>query len=310
MATYYVKTDGDDSKDGLSWANAWATLDKAFTSSLDGDTVVVNDGTYTGADNRDVDAHGRDITLQSLNGPLVTILDAESSGRHLEMDSAEKSLVIDGFTFKNGYVANDGGSIYMSGSGKDDPTPTFKNCIWDNCYVDGANHEGGAIDCGFGGPEFINCIFTGCYSDADDGGACYFHEYDIDTAKRPTFRNCTFYNCSAVNGGCIYMYGDDVSMYNCIFNNCSASSSGDYFYTANGGKFLLYSCCYDNSAGYYVDSGTGGSLTADEHCITDDPLLDTDLSLQKGSPCIDTGDNSYNSETYDIIGNPRIANGG
>jgi hypothetical protein len=44
---YYVKTDGSDSADGLSWATAFATIGKAITVSANGDVVDVNEGTYT-----------------------------------------------------------------------------------------------------------------------------------------------------------------------------------------------------------------------------------------------------------------------
>lgn len=43
---YYVKTTGNDSNDGESWANAWATINKAATTVADGTTVHIGHGTY------------------------------------------------------------------------------------------------------------------------------------------------------------------------------------------------------------------------------------------------------------------------
>lgn len=43
---YYVKTTGDDAKDGLSWANAWKTINKAATTVTDGVIVRIGFGTY------------------------------------------------------------------------------------------------------------------------------------------------------------------------------------------------------------------------------------------------------------------------
>lgn len=43
---FYVKTTGNDSNDGESWANAWATINKAATTVLDGTTVHIGFGTY------------------------------------------------------------------------------------------------------------------------------------------------------------------------------------------------------------------------------------------------------------------------
>jgi hypothetical protein len=45
-AEYYVKTDGDDLKNGYSWTNGWKTINKAATSVADGTTVHIGFGTY------------------------------------------------------------------------------------------------------------------------------------------------------------------------------------------------------------------------------------------------------------------------
>ena len=45
-ADHYVKTAGDDAKDGKSWANAWATINKAATTVADGTTVRIGFGDY------------------------------------------------------------------------------------------------------------------------------------------------------------------------------------------------------------------------------------------------------------------------
>lgn len=43
---YYVKVGGNDSLDGGSWANAWATINKAATTVADGKTVHIGFGDY------------------------------------------------------------------------------------------------------------------------------------------------------------------------------------------------------------------------------------------------------------------------
>lgn len=45
-ATYYVKTDGNNASDGLSWANAWAHPNKTNGSLNDGDSVIFAAGQY------------------------------------------------------------------------------------------------------------------------------------------------------------------------------------------------------------------------------------------------------------------------
>lgn len=91
MTTYYVKTDGNDGLDGLSWANAWLTVNKAATTATASDTVIYADGTYdlgTGQATWNSGSAGNVITHQAFNrrlaaweqsaiGTCVT-LDAES----------------------------------------------------------------------------------------------------------------------------------------------------------------------------------------------------------------------------------------
>jgi hypothetical protein len=43
---YYVRVGGNDALDGKSWANAWATIDKAATTLTDGQTAHIEPGVY------------------------------------------------------------------------------------------------------------------------------------------------------------------------------------------------------------------------------------------------------------------------
>lgn len=43
---FYVKTGGDNTKNGYSWTNAWNTINKAATTVTDGSTVRIGFGTY------------------------------------------------------------------------------------------------------------------------------------------------------------------------------------------------------------------------------------------------------------------------
>jgi len=46
---YFVATDGDDAADGLSWTNAFLTVQQAIDTAVAGDTIIVAPGAYAGA---------------------------------------------------------------------------------------------------------------------------------------------------------------------------------------------------------------------------------------------------------------------
>jgi len=103
----------------------YPTIQAGINASVDGDTVLVADGTYTGEGNRDIDFTGKTIVVMSENGPGSCVIDCQNSGRGFYFHSGESSTsIVHGFTITNGDAWPDGGGIICSSS-----SPTISNNI-------------------------------------------------------------------------------------------------------------------------------------------------------------------------------------
>ncbi len=144
------------------------TIQAAIDASIEFDTVLVAQGTYTGPGNLDLDFGGRDIVVMSENGPEVTIIDCQGTEaephRGLYFHSGESNqAVLQGFTITNGYAIN-GGAISCVNS-----SPTIRDNIVTNCR---AAHYGAGIHCTYSNSQILgNTITENIGSDiGGDGG--------------------------------------------------------------------------------------------------------------------------------------------
>lgn len=86
----YVAQDG---------SGEYTSIQQAILASSDGDEVIVAPGVYF----ERIDFHGRRIVVRSTDGPLATIIDADSTGTVVTMESNEnRQTVLAGFTLRGG----------------------------------------------------------------------------------------------------------------------------------------------------------------------------------------------------------------
>jgi hypothetical protein len=143
----------------------YPTIQAAIDVAVDGDTIIVAPGTYTGPSNRDIDLFGKAITVRSESGPENCIIDCQGSkatphrGFRFCNDETLESIV-EGFTIVNGYAPYEmidgyyydvGGGIFCNWS-----SPTIRNCILRNNKA--GYWGGGGIYCGYGSPIISNTI--------------------------------------------------------------------------------------------------------------------------------------------------------
>jgi hypothetical protein len=222
----------------------YPTIQDAIDDSNDGDIIEVQPGTYTGDGNRDIDFKGKAITVRSENGPEVTIIDCENSGRGFYFHNGEdENSIVDGFTITRGVGYNGGGilcdnnsspivsnSIFHGNLGTNSggglaafyASPTVKDCTF---RENRGGNVGGGATCANSGALITGCIFVGnyCTNFSADGGGMY-----IPGDPSPTIMNCLFVGNKTARdggGGGIRAYRSSPTIVNCTF----AGNNSDYY---------------------------------------------------------------------------------
>jgi len=162
--------------------NQYPTIQAAINACVNGDTVLVADGTYTGAGNKNLDFGGRAIVVMSESDASECIIDCQSSGRGAYFHSGEtSSAVLKGFTIRNGNSSY-GGGINITGA-----SPTIERCIIRGNTS--SNSYGGGIYVSSGSPDILHCTLT--INSSKYGGGIYA------TNSAMTVNSCIIVNNSA-----------------------------------------------------------------------------------------------------------------
>ena len=246
---YVDGTNGDDSRDGESWATAVKTIQRGIDLAQNGFVVLVANGTYTGTGNKDLDFNGKAMHLNSVGGAANCIIDCENSGRGFYFHSGEtNNAIVEGFTIQNGSVGYDGGGgVCCLGS-----SPTITNCTFSGNLVFGS---GGAVACyNSSSPTITNCTFSGNLGGAltapgagVGGGAVYC------SSSSPTITNCTITGNAAGDGGGVCCYSSSPT-----FTNCTISGNTTATYAGGGGGV----CC-DYSSPTFTNCTISGNSAYD-----------------------------------------------
>lgn len=249
------------------------TIQAGIDASLDGDTVLVAAGTYSGDGNRDLDFNSKAITVMSANGAENCVIDCggseEENHRGFIFQSGEdENSIVQGFTIRNGYSYYDwGGGILC-----DDASPSILYCVIRNCRAISDNMNGGSgggIACleysspkifyctiidnhstmSSGGimcasksaPQIMNCLISGNTTDYRGGG--------LGFANDGTLANCVIQENHARQGGAIWLYNSSVAIHNCIISENSAEvDGGGLFFQVHADPIISNCTIISNSA--------------------------------------------------------------
>lgn len=181
----------------------YPTIQAGINAAAPGDIVLVGDGTYTGPGNVDLDFGGKNITVQSVNGAVKTIIDCQGSSstphRGFYFHNGETSAAIRGFTVKNGDPEFDpnndrGGAISIINASH----PTIANCTISD------NQNNGVYVSGSSNPTFTNCTFD---ANLINGITSY-------SGSHLTITNCAFTN---TQGAGVEVFQSNSTVTNCTF---------------------------------------------------------------------------------------------
>jgi beta propeller repeat protein/parallel beta-helix repeat protein len=308
----------------------YATIQQAIQASNNGDTVVVEPGTYletidflgknitvTGTDPEDPDIVAATVINGGRNGSVVTFVSGETS-----------EAVLTGFTITGGYgtvISEVGNNIYWgAGIFCFGTSPTIKgNIITDNigpievmgnqklCYGAGiGTFQSGATianniiknNSGYAGAIFIagddkvcnNLIYDN--SAVIGGGVIQFSGRLINNTIVGNDTNASA-QAGSGPGGNLYIVIDNQFPPGQVLNNiiCNALSGGGISGEGDiDGSLISFNNVWGNAQGNYMQlpdmTGTYGNISENPMFVDEQAK---DFHLQMDSPCIDAGDPDY-----------------
>ncbi len=217
---YVDAANGDNANDGLTAATAKLTLKAAISASKNPSTenvVQVAAGTYTGADNKNLDFGGYNIKLIGA-GAALTVIDLQNDGRFLDLKTGEtKASLVDGFTIRNGNVTTQGMAVNVVNAGL-----SIRNCVIENNTASAATggylYSSAALYASAGNVAVQNTRFInnrGIASGSSGGmgmgggnaGAMY-----LTGSSNVSIDGCEFIANKGYNAGAVYQYGANVTV--------------------------------------------------------------------------------------------------
>jgi predicted outer membrane repeat protein len=244
----YVSPAGNDTIGGGTVSNPFKTLQYSLRCVVDGGTLHVLAGNYTGAGNSGLTISSN-VNIVG-DGQTSTVITATSSGSMF-------TITMDKYGNRIATLTNTTpGNIFNINPGI---TVSISNLTLQN----GSAVQGGAIY-NNGTLNIANCTLTGNSVYQSDLHATYQYTYlytfykggAIYNTGTLSIANCTFTgNCASYQGGAIYNNGTIVLMSNCTFTNNTATTTSDGGAIYNEGTISLNNCTFTNNT-----AGEGGAI--------------------------------------------------
>jgi len=260
----------------------FSTIQAALDAATDGDTIIVRDGYYTGAGNRDIDFQGKAVHLKSENGPENCIIDAQGTQAepHKCFDFSNSSdWAIEGFTLTGG---SHGGLYCVDSSGSICSNTILLNTGGSgiNCYRSAAiiadnsieGNNGYGISCSYSPLEISGNTVRGNAAGGISGNPAVIID-NLITGNTGTgiygspdviSDNLVTENVSLTRGGGIFCSTSTVVITeNLIAANTSAVSGGGIYSSNDSSPIITNNRIIGNMANGSASDGNGGGLFVD-----------------------------------------------
>jgi len=274
-------------------------IQDGIDAAVDGDSILVAEGVYTGIGNRDLYIPWKRIYIISESGPESTVIDCEYLSDGVTFYSDGEAL-LEGFTVRqgiHGLICNGGENAVV------------RRCIFSENNAGSGGSFGGGIQ-NWGSLPILDCKISNNYA-SFGGGICWFSFLNPQIIYGCEITN----NLAEWRGGAIYYHDGNewsnrMEVTACTIYGNSAGETGSVAYVNSvsysfASPFLvLNSCIVKENSDPYFDFAFGGSVEVNYTNfetgwpglgnINEDPLfldpLNGDFRLHASSPCIDIGD--------------------
>jgi hypothetical protein len=329
--THYVDLNSTNpSPPYADWSTAATNIQDAVAAALAGDIVLVSNGVYaTGGkvmagDLTNRVALDKALTLQSVNGPQVTVLQGQWDAATTNGLGAVRcawltnGAILNGFTLRSGATRAVGDLVTLLNGGGVWCWST--NALVTNCIITGnaASFSGGGAYQG----QFTRCVFSTNRAVTGDGGGAQGGTLISCSLLGNTAGHAGGATMSGTTRGSIYIgnaagegggaYGG--TLVNCTLVGNSSPRGGGGVDSASLSNCIIFFNAPTNWRGsQFTYCCTTPLPTGGFGNITNEPVLvdlaGGNLRLQPGSPCINTGSNALAAAGPDLDGNPRIVGG-
>ncbi|MFH1689757.1 MAG: right-handed parallel beta-helix repeat-containing protein [Candidatus Eisenbacteria bacterium] len=229
------------------------TIQEGVNAAAEGDTVLVDHGTYAGPLNRSISFLGINRCLVSKDGADSTIIDCEQADRAFLFGTGEtEASIVDGFTVVNGGGRPfNGGAIYIYGA-----SPTIRNCV----FRQNTAADAGAVLCLYSSSTISDCTFVDNSANSQFGGAlaCSY--------SSPVVTGCTFSGNAAPAGSAIRMYDSSGSINDCTIVGNSTTEYGVIRFDISSTTAITNTIVAFNTHGIPIHCA-GGSVPTTTHCV-------------------------------------------